>query len=53
MIIGSVSATKEAVVRLRVRGPAGPGAEVDAVLDTGFTEYLTLPQAIITSLSLP
>jgi len=43
MIIGAVTADREAVVKLEVRGPAGTKAEVEFVLDTGFTEYLTKP----------
>jgi predicted aspartyl protease len=42
----------EAVVRLRVRGPAGVEADVDAVVDTGFTSALTLPPAVVTALGL-
>ena len=43
MIRGTVNSRLEAVVRLRVRGPAGVEADVDAVVDTGFTSALTLP----------
>lgn len=41
------------MVELRISGPAGPEVDVEAVLDTGFTEFLTLPPALITSLGLP
>jgi len=43
MIRGVVNARREAVVRLRVRGPGGSDQDVDAVIDTGFTASLTMP----------
>ena len=36
MIVGEVNVFREAVVRLRVRGPKGDEREVDAIIDTGF-----------------
>lgn len=53
MIRGAVTAGREPVVRLRVRGPAGATAEVDLVVDTGFTGALVLPAAIVAVLGLP
>lgn len=38
---------------LTVLGPNGQQQEVSAILDTGYTEYLTLPPATITALDLP
>ena len=52
MKIGEVTPDKEARVKLRVRGPGGLEQEVSAVLDTGYTEYLTLPPVIISALGL-
>ena len=52
MIRGAVNARHEAVVPLRVRGPAGAEFDVDAVLDTAFTGFLTLPAALISALNL-
>jgi clan AA aspartic protease len=52
MIRGAVNSRLEAVVRLRVRGPGGVEADVDAVLDTGFTSSLTLPPAVVAALAL-
>jgi clan AA aspartic protease len=52
MIRGTVNARLEAIVRLRVRGPGGAEADVDAVLDTGFTSSLTLPPAVVAPLGL-
>lgn len=53
MISGAVTSDLGAVVELRVRGPSGVEAEVSAVLDTGFTEFLTLPPALVSALALP
>jgi predicted aspartyl protease len=52
MIRGVVNARNEAVVRIRVRGPAHSGLDLDAIVDTGFTESLTLSAATIASLGL-
>jgi len=49
---GEVSARLEAILRLRVRGPARTVAEVDAVVDTGYTGLLTLPAAATEALGL-
>ena len=53
MIEGSVNARLEAVVRLSLRGPQGPEREVDAVIDTGYNGYLTLPPSLVAALELP
>ena len=52
MIRGVVNARAEAVVRLRLRGPGGIESDVDAMVDSGFTAYLTLPETIVTALGL-
>jgi clan AA aspartic protease len=52
MLRGVVNARHEAVVRLRVRGPGGTEADVDAVVDSGFTGSLTLPAATVAALGL-
>ena len=52
MIGGIVNARYEAIVRLRVRGPGGVEADVDAIVDSGFTSSLTLPAATVTALGL-
>lgn len=52
MIQGIVNVRRAAVVRLRVRGPGGVEAEVDAIVDTGFTSYLTLPASTVAALGL-
>jgi clan AA aspartic protease len=52
VITGSVNAHREAIVCLTVRGPQAQD-EVEAVVDTGFSGYLTLPLALIATLDLP
>lgn len=52
MITGEGTVEREAVIEVIVRGPGGEVA-VRCVLDTGFTEYLTLPGDLIQALSLP
>jgi clan AA aspartic protease len=52
MIRGVVNARYEAIVRLRVRGPAGAELDLDAVIDSGFSASLTLPPAALAALGL-
>ena len=52
MIEGTVNAANEAVVSLPIRGPAGQAGNVEAVVDTGFTRFLTLPLATVEELEL-
>jgi clan AA aspartic protease len=53
MIVGVVNANREAVIQLVVRGSKGQEQEIQAIIDTGFTGFLTLPLALIDSLGLP
>ncbi len=53
MIEGVVNSAYEPVVRLAVQGPSGQGREVDAVVDTGFNAFLSLPSSLVTELELP
>jgi len=53
MISGIVTADREAVIRLTVRGPAGQSERVAAVIDTGFDGTLTLTPGLIARLGLP
>ena len=53
MIEGIVNANLEAVVTLLLRGPDGQAREVDAVIDTGFNGYITLPPMLVADLNLP
>ena len=52
MIHGAVNAAYEAVVRLTVQGPSGQAREIEAVVDTGYNGFLTLPPALVTELGL-
>lgn len=49
---GAVSSGREAILPLRVRGPAGDERQVPFVVDTGFTGKLTLSMDIIEALNL-
>ena len=52
MIQGLVNAAYEAVIRLTVQGPSGERREIEAVVDTGYNGFLTLPQDLVTELGL-
>jgi clan AA aspartic protease len=52
MIRGTVNADYEGVVRLRVRGPTGAELEVNALVDSGFTSSLALPETTVATLGL-
>ncbi len=51
MIMGAAT-EREARVRLEVMGARGRRRIVDAVIDTGFTEWLTLPAKLVAELGL-
>jgi clan AA aspartic protease len=53
MISGQVNVNGEAVIPLQVRSHVGQFEEIEFVVDTGFSSYLTLPPAHIASLQLP
>ena len=53
MIEGAVNANLEAVVTLPLQDPSGRTREVEAVVDTGFNGYLTLPPMLMEDLELP
>ena len=53
MIRGEVSADWEATIRLKVLGPSGQEEDVEAVIDTGFNGFLTLPPDLIARLGCP
>ena len=53
MIQGVVNASYEAVVLLSLRGPEGQSQDIEAVVDTGYSGFLTLPPALVTKLELP
>lgn len=53
MIVGLVNSRREAIVRLQVKDHLMRDHDVDAVIDTGFTGQLILPQALVNQLQLP
>lgn len=53
MIEGVVNAAYEPVITLALQGPSGQSREVEAVVDTGFNGFLTLPTALVSELGLP
>jgi clan AA aspartic protease len=52
MITGVVNPNREAIIRLAVAGPRGQQQEIEAIIDTGFTGFLTLPPAVVAALGL-
>jgi clan AA aspartic protease len=52
MIIGNVNTKREAIVQLAVLGGNQQRQGIKAVIDTGYTGFLTLPSTIITTLGL-
>ena len=53
MIQGMVNASHEAVVSLSLQGPEGQAQDIEAVIDTGYSGFLTLPAALVTEMGLP
>jgi clan AA aspartic protease len=52
MILGSVNSRREAIIQLAVSGENNQRQGVKAVIDTGYTGFLTLPSSIIATLEL-
>ena len=53
MIQGVVNAAYEPVISLTLQGPSGQPRDIQAVVDTGYTGFLTLPSALVAELQLP
>jgi len=53
VITGRVNADYEAVVVLDLQGLTGETRRLEAVVDTGFSGFLTVTPAIVTELALP
>jgi clan AA aspartic protease len=52
MMMGNVNSRREAIIQFVVMGENNQRQGVKAVIDTGYTGFLTLPSAIITTLGL-
>ena len=52
MILGNVNTNREAIIQLAVLGETKQKQGIRAVIDTGYTGYLTLPASVITNLGL-
>jgi len=52
MIRGRVTADREALLRLAVKGEESDTQEIEGVIDTGFNGFLTLPGSAIHALEL-
>jgi clan AA aspartic protease len=52
MIIGNVNSRREAIVQFAVLGEKNQQQGIKAIIDTGYTGFLTLPSAIIETLGL-
>ena len=52
MITGTVTAYLEAMIPLTVQGPGGQEHDIEALIDTGFDGWLTLPASLISTLHL-
>jgi clan AA aspartic protease len=52
MILGNVNTNREAIIQLEVLGENKQQQGIRAVIDTGYTGYLTLPSVVITTLGL-
>ena len=53
MILGEVNAAYEAVVTFPLQDPAGRTWDNEAVVDTGYSGFLTLPPGLVDELGLP
>ena len=53
MIEGVVNAALEGVIPLSVSGPTGQARDIEAIVDTGYDGFLTLPHALVRELGLP
>ncbi|MBI2808362.1 MAG: clan AA aspartic protease [Planctomycetes bacterium] len=53
MIPGVVTSKLEATVRFHILGANGQSQAIDAIVDTGFEGFLSLPSVTVASLGLP
>ena len=52
MIEGVVNPAYEAVIEITLNDQSGQPMEIEAVIDTGYTGFLTLPTSLVTELGL-
>ena len=52
MILGSVNTRLEASVVVVLRGPTGIESKVETIIDTGFTDAITMPAGLVMALGL-
>jgi len=52
VIEGVVNAAYEPIITLGLQGPTGQASEIEAVVDTGFTGFLTVTPALVADLRL-
>ena len=52
MIVGEVKPGREALIRLTLAGSTEQTVELDAIVDTGFTDYLTVSKRLVDRLGL-
>ena len=52
MILGNVNTSREAIIQLAVLGENKQKQGIRAIIDTGYTGYLTLPSTVIKNLGL-
>ncbi len=52
MITGHINSKLEAIIALTILAKDGETKEFEALVDTGYTEFITLPQSILTELNL-
>ena len=52
MITSVVTDDRQAIIHLMVRGPTGQEQEIEAIIDTGFDGWLSLPSSLIVRLGL-
>jgi clan AA aspartic protease len=53
MMFGVINNNCEAIIKVAVGRIDSPKTAIDAVIDTGFTGFLSLPHSVITDLDLP
>ena len=52
MITGHVNDKREAVILLTICGTQGQTRQIEAIIDTGYSAYLTMPTEVIAALDL-